>query len=300
MVAVGFIGFLILIGIIAGIVAYKKRNDRDKEVKQIATGISVAGIVIAILIYCFASFNSVSARAVGIITEFGKPVGTVDSGPHWLNPWSDVTEFPTTNQSLDLDATDGNGESVSVKFAGGLTGVANLNINWQAKDDESAVKLWNQWKEFDKVGDKVVKPRAQTITSNVIGSYDPIEAVKSQNNTKISKQILDDLNKDLESSGVVIEAVNVKGVNPDQALQDRINREAAANQNIDIARKEQDRALIDEQTNKSKQVSLSPGGLQAKCLEITNAWDQAKNGPLPANWNCNGQSGNIGLAVPVR
>lgn len=283
MVALVVVIIMVIVAIIGGVTLAKARTEDGKVVGGI---LATIGSLVAVLVFVLGSITSVPTRTVGIVTEFGKAVGTVDSGFHWLSLWSEVTEFPTSNQTLDLDASDGSGKVVEVKFEGGGTGYANVNIVWQAQDNKSAVTLYNNWKEFNLVGEKVVEPQTHTIVSQVVGKYAPEDAIKSENNKKISDDILSALNTLFNSQGIKIESVAVKKIDVDRVIQERINRKFVADQNIEIARKDQDRAVIEEATNKAKEKSLTDGALRAECLEITKLWDDDKSGPLPANWSC--------------
>lgn len=291
--------FIILSIIVAAAGAAMIKFGTSDDAKGVGIGVLGLGLVVGLVIYVIASISSVPARTVGIVTEFGKAVGTVDSGFHWLSPWSEVTEFPTSNQTLDLDASDGGDKVVQVKFAGGGSGYVNVNIVWQVEDNNnSAVNLYNNWKDFDLVGVRVVEPQAYTVVGQVVGQYVPEEAVKSENNKKISDKIKDELNGVLKGTGIRIESVAVKKIDPDATIQDRINKKFVADQNIEIASKDQEKAVIEEATNKAKEKSLTDGALRAECLEITRSWDQHRNGPLPANWNCS--TSPLPLTVPVR
>src|ERR1044072_970353 len=83
----------------------------------------VLALIAGVIWFSNSAFN-VEARTVGVVTEFGKAVDTVEPGFHFLPPWAEVTEFPTSNQNLDLDGSDGDdqGTPVPVKFDGGGTG----------------------------------------------------------------------------------------------------------------------------------------------------------------------------------
>lgn len=295
MVALVFVSILVLFGF-AGITIWYKARTRDGKLLGMAmTGV---GFFVALLVFVLGSVTSVPSRTVGIVTEFGKAVGTVDSGFHWLSLWSEVTEFPTSNQPLDLDASDGDGKVVEVKFEGGGSGYANVNIVWQAQDNKSAVTLYDNWKDFGLVGRNVVEPQTHTIVSQVVGKYAPEEAIKSENNKKISDDILSALNDLFNNQGIKIESVAVKKIDVDKVIQERINRKFVADQNIEIARKDQERAVIEEATNKAKEKSLTSGALSAECLEITKLWNDDQSGPLPASWNCNG--GSLPLTVSTK
>lgn len=298
-----FIGILVGIGLVGLAVAIISKNNGNHEVSPRAVGGGVAGVflVIALVVWLASSIFSVEARTVGIVTEFGQATGTVQPGFNFLAPWADVTEFPTSTQPLDLNGKDGDseGKGVPVKFTGGGQGWVNLNVNWKVKGNDEAIKLWNEWKDFDKVTNQVVIPRVRTHASVVAGAYNPAEAVNSENNTKMANAIKDKLNDELNGKGIEVTDVNVGGVDVDADTQKRINSKAQKTTDLDNAQLDQQRAVIDNETKRQSQDLLTPQALIDQCLKLTDKWDVAKNGPLPANWTCVGGN-NLPLAVGVK
>jgi regulator of protease activity HflC (stomatin/prohibitin superfamily) len=289
MVAIIFIGLFALLTLVGiGVLVFAKNNDRyDVSPKAVGGGFAAVFLVLTLSVWLFNSVFSVEARTVGIVTEFGKATGTVQPGFNFLAPWAEVTEFPTTAQPLDFSGTDGTeGQGVPVKFAGGGQGWININVNWKVKGDDEAIKLWNSWKDFDKVTNRVVVPRVRDHAAFVAGSYGPLDAVNSENNPKMAKAIKDKLNAELKSQGIEVMDVSVGGVDVDEATQKRINSQAQKKTDIDNAKLDQERAVVDNETKRQSQELLTPQALIDQCLKITNNWDVNKNGPLPANWNC--------------
>jgi regulator of protease activity HflC (stomatin/prohibitin superfamily) len=233
MTAIIFICILVLvavIGLVVGIFA------KQADTRMGGWGFFVVFSIITIIVWLANSIVDVEKRTVGIVTEFGKPTATLDSGPHLIAPWAEVHRFPTTNQSIDLNGVDG-GPSVNFKFSGGGSGWANLNVVWQIENNDKAVKLWENWKEFDRVSQNVVIPAVIETTSATIGSYSPSEAVKSANLVKYSDEIKGKLNERLAVDGIKIEKVNMVRVDPDSTIQDRVNRQVAADADVERAAK---------------------------------------------------------------
>lgn len=284
MLAIILIGLCLIIGVVLFIVARRTEG----EDRTIAKAVGSAVLVLGVVFYLSNAIFSVEARTVGIVTEFGQATGTVNPGFNLLPPWAEVTEFPTSTQSLDLNGKDGDdeGKGVEVKFTGGGQGWVNLNVNWKVKGNHEAIKLWNAWKDFDKVTNQVVVPRVSSHAAVVAGVYAPKEATNSENNAKMAKAIKDKLNDELRGQGIEILDVNVRGVDVDDATQKRINSQAQKQTDIDNATLEQQRAAIDNTTKQQSKDLLTTQALIDKCLNTTNNWDAKKNGPLPSNWNC--------------
>lgn len=297
MLAIVLIGVFLLITVAAFIVSRKSEG----EDRTVATTIASLALVLGVVFYLSNAIFSVEARTVGIVTEFGQATGTVNPGFNILPPWAEVTEFPTSTQNLDLDGQDGDneGKAIRIKFDGGGTGFVNVNVNWKVKGNDEAIKLWNAWKDFDKVKDQVVANRVYTHAADVTGSYEPQEAIKSQNYGKIAATMKKNLNEELKGQGIEVTDVNIKGIDVDRDTQNRINKQIAANADVTTAEANQRRAVIDNQTKQLTQESLTGPALVDQCLKIVNAWDVKKNGNLPAGFSCFSGEG-LPLAVGVK
>lgn len=304
MVSIIFIGLLVLVstvGLVVGLVSKKKDDYDDYSRKGIGYGVAVGTLVLALLIGLFSSMFFVSSRTVGVVTEFGKATGTVEPGLNFLAPWAEVTEFPTSNQNLDLDNTDkdNQGRPIEVKFDGGGTGYINININWKVKGNDQAIKLWTEWKEFGKVREQVVTKRVQSIGNKVVGAYQPQDAIESANYEHIETAIKKALSAELNGQGIDIADVNVIRVDVDKDTQARINKQAAAKADIITAQSKQERAVIDNETKRLTQESLTSAALTDKCLEMVNNWDAKKNGNLPSGFSCFLATG-LPLTIPAK
>jgi regulator of protease activity HflC (stomatin/prohibitin superfamily) len=303
MVSVIFIGLFALIGLGALVTTFivKPKNSFKTNPKVIAGSVAASALVLSLLTWVISSSFIVEARTVGIVTEFGQATGVVQPGYYFLPPWATVTEFPTSNQPLDLNSLDDNkeGRPIKVKFDGGGTGYVHANVNWKVRGNDEAIKLWEEWKDFDKVTNQVVSKEVITEAADITGAYEPQEAVRSVNYNKIADAIKKNLNTELAGKGIKINEVNVMGIDVDDATQARINKQAAAKADIVTAQANQERAVIDNETKRMTQDSLTPAALTDQCLKMVNSWDVNKNGNLPAGFSCFGGVG-LPLSVPVR
>lgn len=254
-------------------------------------GVAAFVAVVFVVFTLICSATTVGARSVGIQTAFGKYQSTLDSGLHWTSPWSSVEQFSTNIQPLDLD---GKGESVSVSYKGGGSGDVNATVRWQI-DAENAEKLWKKYRTFNNVRDQLVSSSAKDSFRVVLGEYTPTEARAGENLRPITEAVLNDLRNNLRDDGVKIDSISVKRVDLDAATQRSLERIVQANNDVERAKADQERAKIDAATAKLRETqgALSPQALVRLCLDVTNAWDVSKNGPLPATWNCVGNSAPV-------
>lgn len=240
--------------------------------------IAAAGgsFVLLAVIFGLFSFTTVDARAVGIQTAFGKYQDTLNSGLHFTAPWSSVEQFSTQIQDLDLE--------VPVSFEGGSSGTAVLTVLW-AIDAEDAEQLWKDWKTFDRVRDRLVAPATRTVTAAEFSKFAPNEARDGGNRVNIQDAVLAALDDSI-GAGVNVRSIQLTDVQLGEKAQAAVDRIVTANADTSRAEEEQNRARIEAETAKIRQESQTPEALTRYCLELVNSWDVAKNGNLPATFNC--------------
>lgn len=252
-------------------------------------GAGIGLILLAVVVTVIFSATTVSPRAVGIATSFGKYRATLPAGFHWTAPWTSVEEFPTQVQFLELNGKDKGVGGVAVNFDGGGKGVVDATVRWRI-EQANAEDLWKKYKDFDKVRDQLVTSAARDAVRKAVGTYTPTDAQSGKNVSKITDSIRSELQSQVADDGVQIDSLSVTAVMLDDNTQKAIEQVIIAQQGTAKAKEEKARAQIEQETNKIRQTGglLSADALRRYCLEVTNNWDQGKNGPLPAGWSCMG------------
>lgn len=270
------------------------RPDPPKRDTPTANTIVFGTSCLFLVVLLFSVTTTVSSRAVGIGTAFGKYTRTLDNGLQFKAPWESVEEFSTQVQYLDLDSTDGSDNKVNVAYKGGGEGSISLTVRWGINKD-NAEDLWKKYKTFEQVTNQLVLSSAKDSVNAVVGGYSPSDARDGSKRKEIALAIRSDLDADLKDDGVYIDSVSVKSVDLSEKTQASIEAIVQANANIERAKAEQERARIDADTAAARQSkgALTGPALQRYCLEVTNSWDVKKNGPLPATWNCFGSSQDV-------
>lgn len=231
------------------------------------------------------SITTVSARSVGIQTAFGRYQGTLPNGLQFVAPWSSVEEFTTRVQYLDLDGKN----AVPVTFKGGGGGEIHATPRWRISVDKAG-ELWKKYKTFDQVRDKLVNSSAKDSIRVVASNYTPNEARSGEYLRKVADRVEKDLTATLADDGVIIDSVSIKNIALDQRSQSSFDKIVEANNFVERAKAEQQRARIEAETAKIRQQNgaLSGPAITMKCLEILDKWSNDNNGPLPAGFVCPG------------
>lgn len=239
---------------------------------------AVASFVVGAIIFVLFSITTVDARSVAIQTSFGQYQSTLDNGLHFVAPWSSTEEFSTQVQDLDLE--------VPVSFDGGSSGTVNITVLW-AIDADDAQELWQDWKTFDRVRDRLVKPAGQTAIAAAFSGYSPEDARNGGNRDDIQTIVFDSLEANLNGRGVDVDSIQITNVTLGDRAQNSVDRIAEAAANTQRAIEEQERASIEAETARIRQETLTPEALTRYCLEVLNSWSVGNNGEIPATLNCN-------------
>jgi hypothetical protein len=264
-----------------------------------------AALTVALILTVLMAATTVGARSIGVQTEFGKYKSTLNSGFHWTSPFSQTEEFPTTLQPTTVDKVkvvfsapqDESDKSKAV--AGGGTGTVGATARWSISDDQDnlgAKALWQRYTTFDRVVSELVTPSLTSELSDAANDYPAGEA--SQKQTEIGKAVTDRLAVKLRPYGIIVDSVTVQPIALDKATQASLQRIVDNINKLEAAKIEQQRAIVDNETAKKRAESgaLSTANMQRYCLDVVNAWDVEKNGPLPATFNC-GLGGGAGLLL---
>jgi hypothetical protein len=297
---VGFIIFAAILLVIAAATFFgsfgfekidpdSRRRYDDPDMRGILRGVAAGALGVTVLVTVLFSATTVSPRAVGIQTQFGKYHSTMQPGLQWTAPWASVEEFSTQVQYLALNGD--NKTSVDVNYSGGGKGNVDAVVRWRI-DAANAEALWRKYRTFENVRDQLVLSAAKDSVRVVVGAYQPNNARAGENLRKIAQDTQTDLQKSLKGDGVTIDSVSVTGIFLDGQTQQSIERVITANNEIEKAKADQKRAQIENETAKLREKSgaLSKQALERYCYDVTNNWDVNKNGPLPATWNCAGAS----------
>lgn len=244
-------------------------------------GLGSSGSFIALIVVIVGSVTTVTANTIGVVTSFGRYQGTIGSGLHWLAPWSDVEEFGTRIQPLEM-------QDVPIRFEGNSGGTADVLIEWRIEsDNEPAVKrLWSDYRTFEAIQNRVVHSNSRNALNVVMAAYSPSAGVSGGSLREITDKTLTDLKAKLGGTGVTVERVTIRQIDPDAVSQDRINRQVQAQADLDRTVTLQQIATKEAEIAATRATTRTTGTLQQNCLDLVGDWDVTKRGPLPATFNC--------------
>lgn len=247
----------------------------------------VGGVVLGFFTLVM-SFTQVDARSVGIQTAFGRYQGTLSSGFQLTAPWSEHEDFTTRMQYLDLDG-DKWSDGAPITFKDGGSGVVFATPRWQIKEGNAAGDLWKKYKDFESVQNQLVNSSAKDSFRAVFTEYTPNDARAKVR--EVTAKVKTDLEQTLNKYGIKVDSISIRDIKLDPKAQASLDKIVEANNNIERARAEQEKAKVEAETVKIREKSglLTPEALANKCIEVMDKWSKANNGPAPAaGFGCNG------------
>jgi len=323
--------FAIVIAVIAVLamlgVIFADQVPRNPKILTITGG--VFAVLLSGGLIVLSMFQSVPVKSVGVITSYGKVVGTpYGPGGHFLAPWRSLNIVQDTIQSDNFFQANGNGADqqspsgirgycISVRLAGLSSGC--LDVQMQTQVEEAAIpELYGNYSSYGPnltldVDQYVVQRELKTVLNRPpLSDYNVIQDVSTsltaciQNGqtctantssqfSQFDPVILQALRDDPQLKGKInVLDVNLQFPHFDQNTENAIQKiQTAYLQTVESTQQEKTNTAISlANAALVKGNSLSPALLQNECFTTTQDAIKAGYG-LPAGWNCSGSNSNL-------
>lgn len=258
--------------------------------------------VLAFVVFLLSTFVVVSTRNIGVITTFGRPVGTIPNGLHFTWPWQSVTELDGSIQidwHKDTDGGDGHGDAIVVRLGNNSNAWTDTSVRWEMQLD-AADDLFLQYKTFDNIRTNLVTRNLQTALNEVFASYNPLASINPADPNapappvtesqlpalaaKATQIMQDKVGNQIKVFEVQIPTISFDGET--QAKIDQLNQQRAATA---VAIESQKTASEQAKANNNIAQSLQdPNVLVSKCLDVVRekggsplgCWPSSTSGPV--------------------
>lgn len=289
--------FFALIATVLAIV--NRRMPADDEDKGIPAVIAAFVGGLAVLLFAWSCLALVSTRNVGIVTSFGKPVGTLSNGIHVKLPWQKVPELNGTIQTdSQMGGFDGGKCSggTPVRLANNSTACVDNTVRWRISPSAGDA-LFRDYQNDGNIRTSLVTRELSASLNEVFASYNPLapDASGGPNLTDLSKQASEKLQ---QRTGNQIEVQNViiSIVHFDEQTQAKVNAFQSQVADTRIAEARQQTATAEAEANRrlADSISRDPNVLVSKCLDMINAGKQ-----VPVGFTC-WPGGGLPLSIPAR
>lgn len=277
-----FIAILAVLSIAGFIVAArlpKESKDSYAEVQHprrfvnlIAGGISL----VTVLTFFFSSLTIVSATEVGVPVSFGYVGDHLNSGVHFVAPWTTVDKYPTRPVTVQLAG----GEKVIARTADAGQMSVEIAARWRVEQkDAKTLYFQSRTGDINAISDTIVLPNLRQAVGQVYSVTGNLDAISDRE--RVAEDIRKQLNKQLLHYGIIVDTVSMRSVEPDNATAATISQYASQQQATRIAEEakktatiEAERRLIEAQgLKKAAQAAggMSTSELQSVCMQV---WQQ--------------------------
>ncbi len=259
-----FIAILGIIILVAGTVL-KRSSGPLSRFNGIAT---TAGGVIAILGLLLSAVKIIEPGRVGVQTLFGKVQNDIlESGPHLINPFVDVTTFSiqTENYTMSAKSTEGQVEgddAIRVLSSDGLEVTIDLSVLYKVNPAKAPFILQNIGANYE---DKIVRPVTRTAIRDNAVNYQAVDLYSTKREEfqfKINKTISDNFAR----NGLEVQQVLIRNIALPATVRASIESKIQAEQDaqkmqfvLQKERQEADRKRVEAQGIADYQKIISMG-----------------------------------------
>lgn len=259
-----FIAIIGVIALIAGMVM-KRSPEPGNKFARIITNVGIVVIVLGIIT---ASFKVIEPGQVGVQTLFGKVQNNVlESGPHFVNPFVNITDFSVQTQNYTMSAKSGEGQvegddAIKVLSSDGLEVTIDLSILYRVTPYKAPYILQNIGRDYE---DKIVRPVTRTAIRDNAVNYAAVDLYSTKRQEfqyKINKTISDNFSK----NGLAVQQILVRNITLPESVRQSIESKIQAEQDaqkmqfvLQKERQEADRKRVEAQGIADYQKIISTG-----------------------------------------
>lgn len=289
---VGLALFILSILILLAAVAW---GFMAEEGYRLGGGIAIG--LLGLLVLGLDSFTVVGSKDVAVQTSFGKPVGTLDNGFHWVRPWSATESFSASRQTLKLSGgDDDNGDPIVVRLANGTTAKVEVSAEWRLDDKADITQLYLDYKSFENITPNVIRRRLSAVLNRVFEKYDPLASISGKGESlplaMLEEQARDQLAAEVPQE-IKIDSLYIPKIEFDKGVQDQINQFINAVNDTKIAKQQLETAQARKEANeKLGSGTLTASILYQNCLDLVERL--TKDGKtLPPAFTCGTPPGTV-------
>jgi regulator of protease activity HflC (stomatin/prohibitin superfamily) len=249
------------------------RAETPFPVRAVALVVAAVFGVVTVFSLVMSSVEMVGTKKVGIVLTFNKPTRVLENGLHVITPGQRVVEYDKAIQTL---RKTGDNDSYDVRIANQARAKADVIVRWQI-ESKAALDLYRDYKDFGNVRKNLVEPAIKAALNNVLATYDPLIAAKTEDRNTAEQFGLDKVADDVRTElvkrvgkQIIIKSVTVPMLRFDGATEDAIKEYQKAVANTRVAEQKERTAEAEARANQKLSESLrnDPNVLTSKCLDI--------------------------------
>ncbi len=239
---------LIIIGIVVLIIGFVLRSQEREEIRKLATGVRVFGLLVIIIGFLTSCIKQIDAGQIGVKSLFGKVSDDVlTSGLSLVNPMVDVktVDIKTQNYTMSGVHDEGdkaNDDAIRVLTADGLEVIIDLTVLYRVIGQEAPRIVKETGLDYK---DKIVRPLTRTKIRDNAVYFTAIE-LYSNKRDQFQNRIFKSIEDDFKKRGLVLEQLLVRNItlpnNVKTSIEEKIKAEQEAQKMEFVLQKEKQEA----------------------------------------------------------
>ncbi len=238
----------IILGIIILVIGVVLKNQEREELRKLATGIRVLGLIIIIVGFLTSCIKQIDAGQIGVKSLFGKVSDDVlTSGLNMVNPLVDVKTVDIKTQNYTMSGVHDEGEqagddAIRVLTADGLEVIIDLTVLYRVIGQEAPRIVKETGLDYK---DKIVRPLTRTKIRDNAVYFTAIE-LYSNKRDQFQNRIFKSIEDDFKKRGLILEQLLVRNItlpnNVKTSIEEKIKAEQEAQKMEFVLQKEKQEA----------------------------------------------------------
>jgi regulator of protease activity HflC (stomatin/prohibitin superfamily) len=238
----------IILGIIILVIGVVLKNQEREELRKLATGIRVLGLIIIVVGFLTSCIKQIDAGQIGVKSLFGKVSDDVlTSGLNMVNPLVDVKTVDIKTQNYTMSGVHDEGEqagddAIRVLTADGLEVIIDLTVLYRVIGQEAPRIVKETGLDYK---DKIVRPLTRTKIRDNAVYFTAIE-LYSNKRDQFQNRIFKSIEDDFKKRGLILEQLLVRNItlpnNVKTSIEEKIKAEQEAQKMEFVLQKEKQEA----------------------------------------------------------
>lgn len=250
-------------------------------VKELKIRLSVVAVSLVVIL-CLASLSTIGAGEIGVVTTFGSlNEKTLDSGAHFLNPFSNVSKI---NLRTLTSTTSSQAASKDLQ-----TVHTDITLNYSL-DPKGAIEFYKNIGNHEYLESSIIKPAISETFKSVVALFSAEDLINKRE--IVSEKIEKTFKEKISKFGVIIDSISITNFEFSKSFNEAIESKVTAQQKVLTAENDLQRISIEAKQKivraeaEAKSLSLQKGAITPELILLRQTENQADaikkwNGVLP-------------------
>jgi regulator of protease activity HflC (stomatin/prohibitin superfamily) len=235
----------------------------------------------AVIFGLFGCFYKLSAGQAAVVTSFtGKIDGTSSTtGAHFKAPWEKVTKYDLKNQIVTF-AANGQGKNlddIAITAQTSDNASAKIDISVRYSLDPNKIRsIFTNFHSEDALRQRAIMVAIRSVSRDAPATF-PAASLR-QNRPKLTADITKELSTKLETFGVIVDSVDIRGITFDDTIENSLSAVQQALAAVQTARAQLSTAQIQAEVTKTDAQAQSDSDQIIRCGATSELTTKTVNG----------------------